>query len=197
MKLSRFFRFDMSTIGLIIANIVTIIVAVVQKWNVIEVMWVYWAQSIIIGFFHLLKLWDSTKSSYKLPIPFFLRPLFSLLSDHIFLPVFFLAHYGFFHALYFEFIYKQGHPPSGILAISFAICILIFFVNHGISYWRNRSSLESNTGGRFFAPYVRIIPMHITLIFGSFYAKSMGTLVLFLILKTVADLIMHMVEHRE
>ena len=45
-------------------------------------------------------------------------------------------------------------------------------------------------------PYARIIPMHLTLIFGSLLAiQSARELVLFLSLKTLADLSMHMVKH--
>ena len=43
-----------------------------------------------------------------------------------------------------------------------------------------------------FYPYARIIPMHLTIIFGSSFG---GTLPLFLVLKTFADAIMHVVEH--
>jgi len=53
-----------------------------------------------------------------------------------------------------------------------------------------------NIGTMMFFPYLRIIPMHLTIIFGSDYAKgSSGALILFLVLKTIADLIMHMIEH--
>ena len=54
-----------------------------------------------------------------------------------------------------------------------------------------------------FFPYARIIPMHITIIAGGFLEKSVGvtfqanaTLVLFMLLKTLADIIMHTVERR-
>ena len=43
-----------------------------------------------------------------------------------------------------------------------------------------------------FYPYARIIPMHLTIVFGFNFG---GALILFLVLKTFADVIMHIVEH--
>ncbi|MDP1340599.1 DUF6498-containing protein, partial [Klebsiella variicola] len=44
-------------------------------------------------------------------------------------------------------------------------------------------------------PYLRIIPMHLTLICGVFLGGS-GTVLFFMLLKTAADAAMHHVEHR-
>jgi len=174
---SRFFR-DTSTTVLIFANVVTIIVAVAFKWNVIDVMWVYWAQSVIIGLIACFRM---------------------LLLKQIFTAGFFLIHYGGFHAGYFLFLYFPEQPQTDIPVVGIALCILIFLVNHAFSYWHNRKrdmNRKPNIGTLMFAPYVRIIPMHITIVFGSNYAESTGTLALFLVLKTIMDVIMHMVEHR-
>ncbi|NIP29465.1 MAG: hypothetical protein GTN99_09095 [Candidatus Dadabacteria bacterium] len=55
-----------------------------------------------------------------------------------------------------------------------------------------------NIGTMMFFPYARILPMHFTIIFGGSIAKaSSKSLVLFLVLKTLADLIMHMIEHAQ
>lgn len=43
-----------------------------------------------------------------------------------------------------------------------------------------------------FYPYARIIPMHLTIIFGPAFNLSLP---LFLLLKTIADVIMHSVEY--
>jgi len=144
MNLSRFFRADISTTVLILANVVTIIVAVAFKWNVIDVMWVYWAQSIIIGLIACFRM---------------------LLLKQIFTAGFFLIHYGGFHLGYFLFLYFPEQPQTGIPTVGIALCILIFLVNHAFSYWHNRKrdmNRKPNIGTLMFAPYVRIIPMHIT-----------------------------------
>jgi Na+/H+ antiporter NhaD/arsenite permease-like protein len=178
MNLSRFFRADISTTVLILANVVTIIVAVAFKWNVIDVMWVYWAQSIIIGLIACFRM---------------------LLLKQIFTAGFFLIHYGGFHLGYFFFLYFPEEPQGGIPTVGIALCIMVFLVNHAFSYWHNRKrdmNRKPNVGTLMFTPYVRIIPMHITIVFGSNYATSTKTLALFLVLKTIMDVIMHMIEHR-
>ena len=47
-----------------------------------------------------------------------------------------------------------------------------------------------------FTPYLRIVPMHLTIIFGGLMAHTNAGLLLFGVLKTVADVAMHAVEHR-
>ena len=51
-----------------------------------------------------------------------------------------------------------------------------------------------NIGRMMFSPYARIIPMHLIIIFGAFLGKS--SLIIFLLLKTAADIVMHSVKHR-
>jgi hypothetical protein len=47
-----------------------------------------------------------------------------------------------------------------------------------------------------FYPYVRIIPMHIMIVLGSrFLGDNTLALVMFLLLKTAADVAMHIIEH--
>jgi len=172
----------MSTRLLILANVVIIIIALALHWNIRDVMWVYWAQSVIIGSITIFRI---------------------LLMKHIFAAGFFLVHYGMFHLGYFFFLYYFNDfneqstatvPVAGIVA-----CSLIFLVNHIFSSWHNwkRDMIRKPEPGRMMLiPYIRVIPMHITIVFGSNYATSTKTLALFLVLKTIMDVIMHLVEHR-
>jgi len=52
-----------------------------------------------------------------------------------------------------------------------------------------------------FFPYIRIVPMHLTIIFAGNAIEQgstiTGLMVLFLLLKTAADAIMHWIEHRK
>ena len=72
---------------------------------------------------------------------------------------------------------------------------LIFFLNHCFSYIYNkpRDTELQNISKLMFYPYLRIIPMHLTIIIGVF---TSGGLLIFLILKMMADGIMHVFEHR-
>jgi hypothetical protein len=114
---------------------------------------------------------------------------------------FFLMHYGFFHLVYFIFllVFSQAGMLGSALNSADLIYIiptaLLFLGNHIYSYRYNRPRDigKPNIGTLMFYPYARIVPMHITLILGVFLG---GPLLLFLLLKTLADVIMHIVEHR-
>lgn len=55
----------------------------------------------------------------------------------------------------------------------------------------------SRLGTLMFLPYARVVPMHLTIIFGGMLARdSAFALLLFCSLKTAADVLMHYVEHR-
>ena len=99
------------------------------------------------------------------------------------------------------FLTSEKDPLPGTPVVGIGVCVLTFLVNHAFSYAQNKerdAKRVPNIGTIMFFPYARIIPMHLTIIFGSHFAKaSTGDLVLFLGLKTVADVIMHMVEHAE
>ena len=49
-------RPDASAVSLLVANAITIGIALVQGWSLAVLMWVYWGQSIIIGFFSFFKI---------------------------------------------------------------------------------------------------------------------------------------------
>jgi hypothetical protein len=78
----------------------------------------------------------------------------------------------------------------------------LFLVYQCFSFFYNRKwedKRKPNIGKMFCFPYARIIPMHVTILFGVILS-SWGTfagkmaLVLFMLLKTFADVIMHIVE---
>jgi hypothetical protein len=208
---------DSSSASLLLSNLLTILVAVVEGWRLVDVMGVYWGQSLVIGYFN----WRRIRSLRRFSTEGF------TINDQRVDPtpatkrqvaLFFALHYGFFHFMYLVFLlnFPFSAEPSIIPHSPFpgqadaprpeflgiAVCTLVFAVNHAFSY---RHNLESdlnrvpNIGTVMFFPYARILPMHLTLILGGFCGavSSALPLILFLILKTLADLIMHLAEHGE
>ncbi|NNG13274.1 MAG: hypothetical protein HKM88_08510, partial [Halobacteria archaeon] len=112
---------------------------------------------------------------------------------------FFAVHYGGFHLAYLVFLFAENSIASSVASAGVAACILIFFFNHRYSYYYNRerdATRTPNIGFIMFFPYVRIIPMHIMILMGSHFAgDSTARLVMFLVLKTLADVAMHVIEH--
>jgi len=200
MSLARHFRVDRSVALLVLANLVTIVIAVVQKWNLRDIMWIYWGQSVIIGVFNWRRILDLKQFSTE-GFRINDQPVEPTRKTQLQTAWFFLFHYGFFHFVYFLFLYHDNRPLPNSRLLVIAACIGAFLVNHAFSYWHNRErdmNRKPNIGTVMFFPYARIIPMHLTIVSGSFFAgDSRAGLLLFLGLKTVADVIMHMVEHAE
>ncbi len=193
-------RFDNSLRALIGSNVVTIIFAVIENWPLSTVMFVYWAQSVIIGVFHIRRMLDLesfTTDGLKMNG----KPVAPVARSKRFVAGFFALHYGFFHLVYFVFVVEamgDNPTPGGLWALTAGVAV--FAVNHAFSYLENREMDRNgspNLGTMLFLPYARIVPMHLTIIIGaSLGGGSRLALVFFLSLKTVADALMHVVEHR-
>jgi 4-hydroxybenzoate polyprenyltransferase len=189
---------DRSVTFLLLSNLFTIVLAVLQQWDVHVLMWIYWGQSVVIGYFNVHRILDLEEFSTEgfrvnnkavAPTPETQRET----------AVFFALHYGFFHLGYLVFL-LVGYGLQGAFTIAgIALCILAFYFNHRFSYHYNREREREgvpNIGSIMFFPYVRIIPMHLMIIMGGVFLGSNSiALVLFLLLKTAADVAMHVIEH--
>ena len=187
---------DRSLWFLLLANGVTTILAVTQNWNLLGLMWVYWFQNLVIGFFHfrrILRLREFSTKGFTMNN----RPVEPTEETKHRVARFFLGHYGGFHFVYFGFllVFSQSGGLSPADLIYIIPTALLFLGNHIYSYRYNgpRDIGRQNIGTIMMYPYARIVPMHLTVILG--FAFS-GGLLLFLLLKTLADVIMHVVEHR-
>ena len=211
-------EFTPPVIGLLVANIITIILAILQNWDLATVLFSYWVQSIIIGIFAVISILtcdrkalldDMNRPDPDVPekavwtgrgLEFYL----------IIMAGFFCLHYGLFHWVYFSFIVESGlfGPPDFASWGVWASCAL-FLGNHAYSWYYYRRSERQGVkyiNGAFFRPYNRIIPMHLTILFGSIVILILSflgittvlpVLVLFLLLKTSMDVKMHLRKHYE
>ena len=75
---------------------------------------------------------------------------------------------------------------------------MVFYLNHRYSNVHNRELDENrkpNIGFIMFFPYIRVIPMHLTIVVGAaFVPTTTWTLLLFLGLKTLADGSRHKID---
>lgn len=107
---------------------------------------------------------------------------------------FFTLHYGIFHFVYLIFIVVSlvdiHHLQWSFIKLSFwaifAGCVMQYFQDKN----RNRSQ-PVNIGTMFFMPYARIIPMHLAILSPQFL--HIKAPLIFLLLKIVADIVMHVV----
>lgn len=190
---------DSSLWFLLLSNFAMIFFATKGNWNLSTIMWIYWFQSITIGFFNfirILQLKEFSTEKFKINN----QPVQPTQRTKNFTAFFFLFHYGFFHLLYLAFLLTStftkahGNVPNIFEFKYIFLTALIFFINHLYSYYYNRprDTKKQNIGSLLFYPYARIIPMHLVINFSSAFVD---VLPFFLVLKTFADGIMHIIEH--
>jgi hypothetical protein len=189
---------DTSTLLLILSNLFALVLALIEGWKVSELMWVYWAQSVVIGYFNWRRIrllrefsTDGLRMNNR-PVPPTKKAQRQVAS-------FFAIHYGGFHAGYLAFLLAEGRPLTRASLIGIVAAVAVFAANHRFSFSRNLErdlSRKPNLGRVMLFPYARIIPMHLTIVLGGHLSgDSVGRLVLFLVLKTGADVVMHVIEH--
>lgn len=198
---------DFSGGYLLISNLVSIVLAIVFSWELFHLLIVYWFQSVAIGisnFFRMLRLRDFCTEGFTSNG----RPVPETKAGKISTALFFAVHYGFFHIGYLVFIVaglgsseapEVVEEPSRWEGIFFWVAIASFAFSHWKSFRVNVDAdlrRRPNIGSMMFLPYARIVPMHLTIILGAALPSSLWALLLFMSLKTGADYLMHIVEHR-
>jgi hypothetical protein len=190
---------DRSAYALIGANLFAGAVALMYTMDLKDLMLVYWVQSVIIGicyFIRIVKLQDFSTEGMRAGG----RSIAETQATKLKMALIFLFHYGGFHAVYYIFlVYGPATSGNALVPLAgLALCALAFAINHGYSLAhniRNDRRGTVNLGTLMTLPYARIIPMHVTILAGGAFEPSPRLLLLFIGLKTGADLVMHVVEH--
>jgi hypothetical protein len=218
---------DRSTQSLIAVNMLNILMAIIFKWNIYDVMIVYWFQSVSIGIFTFFRLYNypleqiEKEMSDDKPLEVNDLAVTNPRIAKIFIAVFFAMHYGLFHLVYIIFIvgfsYSEGFPLDLIGGL---IGSLLFFANHLFSYLFYRDEVititETVSGNTirssglsiadiFSKPYTRIFPIHLTIMAGAVIShlitggqfQNIFILLIFMGLKTIMDVIAHKKKHQQ
>ena len=189
---------SVSTLVLVIANLVPIAGTVYLGWNLSDVLVLYWAESAVIGFFNVCKIIVLGRWMALLAGPFF------------------LGHFGGFMAIHFLFIYTifvqgtEGMSSSGgdlaDVAKLFVIlwpALAALFASHAYSFFANflgRGEYRRRTiKDQMSEPYSRIVFMQLVLIFGGGISMIIGqtgpVLMVVIGLKIYFDVKAHIKEH--
>jgi len=203
-NLDKYLKNDFSLRLLVFSNILLIVFAIIGNWTIAPVLFVYWFQSVVIGVFIFLRL---LTTDFGANIKFVSK--YGAKNLQIVLAFFFMIHYGLFHLGYlvfiliFAFIFQPGYTGEIFFLLDplFLISLIVIFINHAFSEKYNSGDyLGKSAPEIMFSPYGRIIPMHLTLIFGTFlmflFQNQIIMLVLFLILKTIFDIKGHIAKHK-
>jgi Family of unknown function (DUF6498) len=188
-----------STLSLVVVNVAAVGVALGLDWPVQALMWPYWIQSVVIGYYsrrRILALGRFSTENFTMND----RPVSPTPATQRSVANFFALHYGFFHFGYLMFLIQQSQGWRWWDVLGWLALGVSFAWNHRLSFRQNVEADRQGTpniGTLMFLPYARILPMHFTIILGGTLAGSApGAVLLFGALKTVADVLMHYVEHR-
>ena len=181
---------------LVLTNVVPIFGAVFLGWSVSNILALYWLETVIIGAFNIVKILASQGAPLK------------SMSGKMFLSLFFAVHYGMFtmvHGVFLGQMFQEGMTVLDYLNEGqFLIWTALgFIVSHGISMLMNffgRGEYQARSAhNQMFAPYGRIVIMHIVVILGGALAIRFGepiwALIVMIVMKVMMDLRAHKRAH--
>lgn len=155
------------------------------------IIWLYWCQSVLLGIFNFFDM-ATLKNADVSNMTINGRPATARQAKGC-LPFFFLVHYGIFHFVYLIFLtidFKLSNVNFSILKwaiLGLLLNQLIHFVQNKTKY----SHIPRKIGSMFFTPYLRIVPMHLTILLPKFIGWT--PVLTFIILKTIFDLLGHII----
>lgn len=176
--------------NLILANAATLGLALGAGWDIGWLMWPYWIQSVVIGYYawrRMMLLRDFSTAGLtanKRPVPETEEAKRSTAT-------FFLIHYGLFHAGYLAYLLTRHGATTPVEVLVLAACGLSFVFSQRQT-WAAQHAADlrgrPNLGTLMFLPYLRVMPMHIGILFAGIPDSSAMMMAGFVVLKTLGDL---------
>lgn len=212
-----------SAMLLILVNLIPIIGVIIFKWNPYDILILYWLENIVIGIFNFLRMFfvkgDETRIRREerenvfnvgeklIPPEAEIREQIAIaqMGSKVFLPFFFLMHYGMFNLVHGVFLFTLVAKRSSFLVEGDYKGLIIFFIaltiSHGFSFVFNfigrKEYVTRTMAHQMMAPYGRVIVIHMTIILGAFLASFLPSyiIIVFIVVKIIADLIAHLGSH--
>ncbi|WP_371398456.1 DUF6498-containing protein [Fretibacter rubidus] len=190
---------------LVAANLVPLIGLFAFGWTVNSILVVYWVESVIIGILNIPRILAAGSGPKINGVP---SQHGKSLGGKIFLSLFFTVHFGGFcaaHAAFLGSLFEAGPEFAQLLSGGPLLwTAAVFLFSHSVSFVMRLSRGEfvsKNPQAQLFAPYGRVMIMHMTVLFGGFAMQSFGApiaaLILLIALKTIVDLGAHLRETRK
>jgi hypothetical protein len=192
---------------LVLVNLVPLYGVLAWNWDVFPLLVLFWAENVIVGVLNAARMLCIDPAD----------PL--LWGTKLFLVPFFCLHYGLFTAGHGVFVLSgmfggQGYRVEGLNPLGAALAAFrdydlwlaagLLAASHLFSffwnYLRGREYLRARLKPLMHQPYVRVILLHLTIIFGGMTTIALGSpvwaLVLLIAMKVAIDVTAHLKEHR-
>ena len=219
-RLLAFYRVGSSVgavIALLVANAIPLVGVLFFGWNVWTILIVYWLENGIVGVFNVLRMLkaEGTDDESTGRMTMNGRPVDSNAKASL-IP-FFCMHYGIFWVVHSIFVLtlpifgsmapdgEGADMTSGFDLATIVLAVIALTISHGVSYYvnflRGGEYQRVSAAGQMFAPYGRLIVLHMTIIVGGIAIATTGApaaaIAILVVLKTVMDLGFHLTAHRK
>jgi len=200
-----------AVVALVVANLIPLIGVLFFGWSVWNILVIYWLENGIVGLINVLKMAVATGDEVTPGVTLMVNGRPATSATKMGLIPFFIVHYGIFwfvHGIFvltlpafFSLMSDDGMTldlgPVVFAALGLAI-------SHGLSFWWNflhgGEYRRTAAAALMFAPYKRLVALHITIIFGAFAVMFTGApaaaVAVLVAIKTAIDLGLHLAEHR-
>ncbi len=209
---------------LIVANLVPLAGVLLLQWDVLSILLLYWAESVIIGVLNVARMIACQSDSIldgllpllsRKPVPADLSvslPNLPLTPFKFFLAPFFVAHYGAFcfgHLVAVIGLFSGGGMSLGpafslteLWQPSFWIAVAAISGSHLFSFFSNYIGKDEYKRASLFLlmhrPYGRIVAMHIAIVLGAglvmWLDSPLPMLLVLICAKIALDLRFHVIE---
>jgi len=200
-----------AVVALVVANLIPLIGVLFFGWSVWNILVIYWLENGIVGVINVLKMSVATGDEVTPGMTFMVNGRPATSATKMGLIPFFIVHYGIFwfvHGIFvltlpaFFSLMSDDGMTLDIGPVVFAALGLA--ISHGLSFWWNflhgGEYRRTTAAALMFAPYKRLVALHITIIFGAFAVMFTGApaaaVAVLVAIKTAIDLGLHLAEHR-
>ncbi len=194
-----------TALALIVANLLPLFGIIFLNWDPTNILFLYWFENIVVGFYTILKIKKSTKMSenYEMTINGKKKKFESLQELKRYIIPFFFMHYGLFTLVHGVFVLSIFGLPN-LAFVGLLIVAISLTLSHGLSFYKNFVENEEyktkDPVTLMFYPYKRIFIIHIAILLGAFLLmgsnKSVWGAIILIGLKIAIDLLLHNVSHR-
>jgi len=211
---------DRALYAILASNGLTLAIAWWQQWGLLHLLWPFWIQSLVIGWFarrRILALGEYCTEGFIVNG----KAVEATPATQRWTANFFVMHFGGFHLVYLAFLLifsitvdaagymPVTHTDTGKVSLvhmgrvdahdmlQFVLLGVAFWFSHRLSHREHLAAdlaRRPNIGSLMMLPYARVLPMHLCILLPAFLSQG-AALWLFGLLKTAADLVMHRVEH--
>ncbi len=199
-----------AVVALIVANLIPLVGVLFFGWSVWNILIVYWLENGIVGVFNVLKMATAQGTGLPEGLTANNRPVGAETRKSRLIP-FFIVHYGLFWVVHGIFVLTlpflfTGEPgsASGVNPATILFAAIVLGISHAASYWWNYlhggEYRRMSAAQLMFAPYGRLLALHMTIILGAVAIGTTGAqsaaVAILVAIKIAIDLGLHLAEHR-